>query len=90
MIMNFVKLWNYAGEKGHAVEIGSLTFYFSYSTLIAFRSKQSGLVVRENEWGTTTGRHLNEVDRHDKGNRVDLEEFNKRLDEVFKTNRIKE
>lgn len=88
--MNIPRLWNYAGKQGRAIDIGTLTFYYSYSTLVAFRSKKQGLVVRKNEWGTVTGLHLNEVDRHNKGNRVDCKEFLKKLYEVLKTNRIEE
>lgn len=35
-------------------------FYFSYSTLVAFRpNPYADLVARVNDWGPTTGRHLN-------------------------------
>jgi|TARA_R110000823_G_scaffold139565_2_gene269403 hypothetical protein len=36
--------------------------YYSYQTQVAFRTPQTGLVVRENEWGPTTGKHLNSID----------------------------
>ena len=48
-------------------------FYFSYDTLIAFTCP-TGLVIRENEWGPTTGKHLNAIDE-DKKKRVTGDEF---------------
>ena len=42
------------------VTIGGLTVYFSYRTPIAFYGDE-GLVIRENDWGPTTGRHLDYV-----------------------------
>ena len=41
---------------------GDLDVYFSYKTPVAFRAPGFGLVVRENEWGPTTGKHLNAID----------------------------
>ena len=38
---------------------GNTTLWFSYKTLIAFQTQTSGIVVRENEWSVTTGKHLN-------------------------------
>lgn len=49
-------------------------FYFSYKTLVAFRAPGFGLVCRENEWGPTTGKHLNSIEP-DKKARVSGEEF---------------
>jgi hypothetical protein len=43
------------------VELGKVTLYFSYQTLIAFNTPDTGLVVSENRWGTATGKHLNEI-----------------------------
>ena len=40
-------------------------FYFSYRTLVAFTGPR-GLTVRENDWGPTTGKHLNWIDGGDK------------------------
>ena len=39
-------------------EIGSLEIYFSYGTPIAFLGSDGKLVVSENRWGSTTGRHI--------------------------------
>lgn len=57
--------------------VNGLTVYFSYSTLVAFHGKY-GLVVRQNDWGPTTGKHLNWINR-DKASRIDGVEFEKQL-----------
>jgi hypothetical protein len=54
------------------------TLYFSYSTLIAFRHG-GGLVISENCWNNTTGKHLNAIDR-DKNKRLPRAEFEKAVD----------
>lgn len=56
------------------VTIGDVELWFSYRTLIAFRTPTScGTIVRENDWGPTTGRHLNYL--CDKSERVSNGEF---------------
>ena len=55
------------------VKVNNLTLWFSYETLIAFRASPCGLVVRENEWSVTTGKHLNYL--CDKKERVSRERF---------------
>jgi hypothetical protein len=37
-------------------------YYYSYQTLVAFRKFPGGLVVHENDWSSTTGKHLNWID----------------------------
>ena len=56
------------------VEIGDLDLYFSYNTIVAFRSPFSGFVISENIWSMTTGRHLNEIDP-DKTKRINNTKF---------------
>lgn len=60
-----------------------LQFFYSYSTLVAFESTFSGLVVQKNSWSTTTGKHLNWIDDGDKKSRVDAETFEKKLAETM-------
>jgi hypothetical protein len=60
-----------------------LRVWFSYSTPIAFSTPGHGRVVRQNDWGPTTGKHLNMIDGGDKKNRLDSEEFEKQLDAVM-------
>jgi len=59
-------------------------FYYSYKTLVAFRGS-NGLVVHQNRWGTTTGKHLNWIDGGQKDSRVDNETFKKLYQEQFGT-----
>jgi len=54
-----------------------LTVYFSYKTPIAFRV-DGKTTIRVNEWGPTTGKHLNAIDA-DKRLRVDGAIFEARL-----------
>ena len=60
--------WNYykEGSNSSAVafrdENSGFTYFYSYNTLVAFEHTLSGLVVRENVWGATTGKHLNAID----------------------------
>lgn len=51
------------------VQLGSFSVWFSYYTPVAFYAG-SGRIVRENDWGPTTGRHLNMIDNGDKASRV--------------------
>ena len=37
---------------------GGIGYWFSYKTCIAFKAPGQPLVVRENDWGPTTGKHL--------------------------------
>lgn len=38
------------------------TVWFSYKTPVAFKPLGGSLTVRRNEWGPTTGKHLNAID----------------------------
>lgn len=58
-------------------------FWFSYETLVAFETPKTGLVIRKNDWSTTTGKHLNAIDS-DKSKRISGEEFEKKFQETFK------
>jgi len=65
-----------------SVSIGKITLFFSYNTVIAFRDGYD-LVIRENSWGCTTGKHLNWID-DDKSKRIPSGEFEKKLAELLK------
>lgn len=60
------------------VHIDGLDLYFSYETCIAFHG-DGKLVIRENDWGPTTGKHLNYVENGHKGDRVPGDAFEKLL-----------
>lgn len=59
------------------VELGSLKIWFSYETPIAFQSFGQ-IFIRKNDWGPTTGKHLNSIDT-DKKRRLSGLEFEKLL-----------
>ena len=59
------KSGNY-GAHALRVDVGLLTVWYSYHTPIAFRSPGGPRVVHVNDWGPTTGRHLNDIDGGDK------------------------
>lgn len=79
---------NYASDNYGAhclcVEVGTLTVWFSYKTPVAFQADGSPRVVRRNDWGPTTGKHLNAIDGGDKKNRVDAETFECMFAETMK------
>jgi hypothetical protein len=64
------------------VSFGGITFWFSYRTIIAFQTPDDGIVVSENNWSVTTGKHLNYIE-DDKKRRVPYSEFADRLDRVL-------
>lgn len=60
------------------VSMGSVTVWFSYRTPIAFVVHGHNRVVHENDWGPTTGKHLNWIDGGDKDakkRRIDSDTF---------------
>jgi len=60
----------------------NLSLYYSYNTCIAF-SDNGALVIRKNDWSTTTGKHLNAINS-DKSIRINGEVFENKLLEVLK------
>ena len=67
------------------INIGTITVWFSYETPIAFQVDGQPLVVRENVWSTTTGKHLNAIDGGDKeakARRVSSEVFESLVEEL--------
>lgn len=85
-----VEKWNYGnysstnyGTNTIAVEMGPLTFYFSYDTIVAYRSPQDGMVMSENVWGPTTGKHLRIIGGN--GERLPREEFKAKVAKLTDT-----
>lgn len=70
---------NYSSDNygAHAlcVEVWPITVWFSYRTPVAFQVGTNPMVVRENSWGPTTGKHLNAIDGGNRKGRVSSEEF---------------
>ncbi len=61
--------------------LGDMFIWFSYKTPVAFRTPTTGLVVRKNDWGATTGKHLNWIDGggSNKRNRISGAGFEQQL-----------
>lgn len=64
------------------------SLYYSYNTLIAFTYDYK-LYISQNCWGSTTGRHLNFIDR-DKSIRLKREEFESLFDKYHNQVIVKE
>ena len=84
-----IKKWNYGnyssnnyGAHSLAFQLGDVTVYFSYETPVAFSAPGHGLVVRKNDGGPTSGKHLNWIDGGDHKNRLPGSEFEQLLKEV--------
>lgn len=60
----------------------NITIWYSYHTPVAFK-RDGKLVVRKNNWGTTTGKHLNWIDGGNKKARINSDEFEKLLQEAL-------
>jgi hypothetical protein len=52
-----------------------LVLYYSYETIVAFSTAKLGLLVRQNDWSTTTGKHLNWIDGGEKNKRISGQVF---------------
>jgi hypothetical protein len=70
------------GNSSTTVRTDNATLYYSYQTVIAFYTDATGLVVSENCWNVTTGKHLNAIDGGNKKARLPRAEFEKRLAEI--------
>lgn len=60
--------------------------YYSYETIVAFRlhALSGSAIVRQNDWGVTTGKHLNWIDGGNKKARIPGEQFETMLKEILK------
>lgn len=65
------------------VDLGEIKFYYSYETIVAYCDAQDGRVCCENNWGVTTGKHLNWIEP-DKKSRVKYSKFQEMLAEAIK------
>ena len=62
------------------VSVGPIELTYSYRTVIRFYGPgEPRFVVRANDWGPTTGKHLNYCDGGDKAARIPGPEFEARL-----------
>lgn len=72
------------GVNSLRVDVGPLAVWFSYKTPVAFHLDGHNRVVRKNQWGPTTGKHLNWIDGGNHKERVSSEEFERMFQEVLK------
>lgn len=71
-----VKLFNMSENTTrnfHMVTINDLDLYFSYETVVAFQRRNKPLIVSENIWTKTTGKHLNWISN--KEDRMEHKDF---------------
>jgi hypothetical protein len=82
-IFNYVKNTgkNY-GCNSLCIEFPNLSVYFSYNTIIAFKTDNK-LIVCENVFSTTTGKHLNIIDGGQKESRLKHDNFKNRLNDIL-------
>ncbi len=66
------------GVNSLMVALNKIRLYYSYKTIVAFYTTQTGLIVCENHWSTTTGKHLNWINP-DKSKRVKYDDFQVQL-----------
>ena len=83
----FESYGNYTNENygAHCLRfcIGSLSVWYSYKTPVAFYHPSTGKVVRENDWSTTTGKHLNAIDGGQKKSRISGEVFERKFEALL-------
>lgn len=84
-----VRKWSYGhyesdnyGGHSMAVQIGNLTLYFSYDTVVAFQEEGHCLRVCENVWSVTTGKHLGWL-QPDKKQRIPFDQFKTDLEHAL-------
>lgn len=80
--MTQVLLKNLGTVNKNFVQVGKLKLWFSYETCVAFQVDGHARIVRENDWGTTTGKLLNELES-DKKARVQGERFENLLKDAM-------
>lgn len=77
-----IRLENLGTVNKNCVTLGDLTIWFSYETPVGYKCRSSSPVVRENEWGPTTGKLLKLLEP-DHNKRVSGAEFMKGLDAIL-------
>jgi len=66
------------------VYMDNIAIWYSYKTPVAFKVLGKPLDVRQNDWSTTTGKHLNWIDGGNKKDRIPGAEFVKLLADATK------
>ena len=66
---------NYGAHSLRFFDAAGNCYWFSYSTLVAFCKPGHQSVVHKNDWGPTTGKHLNWIDGGARDKRVSAKDF---------------
>ncbi len=77
-----IRLTQIGHKQLREVTLGRLTLWFSYETLVAFRLSPGPLQVSENQWTSTTDKHLSYIDPRKK-DRLASDEFELKVWEVL-------
>ena len=84
---SFKSYYNYSSSNygAHALrfDLNGDSFWFSYNTLVAFQKGYGSVVARQNDWSTTTGKHLNAIDGGDKKARLTAAAFEQAFQATF-------
>ena len=75
------KFGKYNVNNALVLSVNDLRVWFSYNTIVAFSTPKAGIVCSENNWGVTTGRHLNAI-QPDKKKRIPYEKFKKKINNL--------
>jgi len=70
------------GVNSLMVDFNNFRLYYSYKTIIGYYDSTDGEVVCKNNWGTTTGKHLNWINPDHK-KRLPYGEFQKKLETML-------
>lgn len=73
------------GQGAHTIrlDVDDLSLYFSYQTIVAFSHPSTGLVVSENVWSTTTGKHIGWIIKHSAVGKIQHGYFQERLEAML-------
>ena len=63
------------GNRTLRFHVDGTDYYYSYRTLVAVKRPGEPIIVHENIWGPTTGKHLNWIDGGAKQNRLSADDF---------------
>lgn len=64
------------------VDLGKLRLWFSYETIIALQTQNNDVIISENIWSKTTGRHINIIKEGYKHLQVDTKTFQEQVDKL--------
>ena len=66
------------------IDLDAIRLYFSYDQIVAYWTKDEKLIVCENEWTRTHGKHINKLLKHPGATQVCVTEFGFRVSKLLK------